>query len=941
MAGFINVPLLSTFNDAGIRKAQSQLGGLSAILNNIGRSALAATAGFASINSAVDFIGSSVTQARDAERNFAALGSVFGDLAPQMQDFANNANSIGLSNVDAAKASTFLGSVLKQAGFDMDTVAGQTQNLVGLASDLAITYGYDVSEALTGMTALFRGEYDPIEKFGVAMKQSEVNAVLAANGQDGLTGAARRNAEQMARLALLYQRTQDAQGAYARGAGTLFVEQTNLQTAMADMKQTLGEQLIPAFASVAQQMVPIVTNLGPSLRLIFEQVAIAVGTLAPYLPKIAAALTEVLTFVTGLFQAFNFLLPLITENLTEIIVFIATFKTINALIPIVEGLRVQLALMKLEIAGGAAATQLLGVNSKNATGGVAALAKSYAPLLAALAATVVLYSQIDGYQQAEEYYASSKSETGTSVRDPKARQFLDTKGTNTPGNKYGPVKKELTDAEKAIADAKKQTDEFMKSLEELLAKFAGAGEDIDKGSKEVKKTAADYIKSFYDGLSEETAKQRVRLQLEGKASKGLIDYILGSDNWMTVWTSIKKDLDKNLKSLESQFKNTAAGVAEMAAAKKEAADKAQELQDKLDALKESLNSAADGFRSIGKESNLGQFESETVTALQNIEDALKKAFNSKEITQSAYTELKNYATRETVVLRDIAKQRDAIAKKRSIVESVLSSLKSSFYSAANIATKLEAVTTQVTESSVQMIDGIQLTISSTRDVTAQTGDIVSNFATIVSKTKNFVAVLKQLKAQGLNAELFQQIVDAGVESGTATAEGILAGGPGTITELNNLFEELRIATGDAVDVTAGVMLEAGKDVTSSLLEGIKAEEYRLQELAQAMATSFADAFAAAVALAIQNIKLPQVGTTTVGAASMDMYDVAKALAPSAQDYFSTSEYINQARIAQRNNAPIQVTVNAGLGTDGTSVGEAIVNEILRYEKTSGAVFTQV
>jgi hypothetical protein len=41
--------------------------------------------------------------------------------------------------------------------------------------DLAATYGYDVQEALLGMTALFRGEYDPIEKFGVAMKQNEIN----------------------------------------------------------------------------------------------------------------------------------------------------------------------------------------------------------------------------------------------------------------------------------------------------------------------------------------------------------------------------------------------------------------------------------------------------------------------------------------------------------------------------------------------------------------------------------------------------------------------------------------------------------------------------------------------------------------------------------------------------------------------------------------------
>jgi TP901 family phage tail tape measure protein len=40
-------------------------------------------------------------------------------------------------------------------------------------------------------------------------------------------------------------------------------------------------------------------------------------------------------------------------------------------------------------------------------------------------------------------------------------------------------------------------------------------------------------------------------------------------------------------------------------------------------------------------------------------------------------------------------------------------------------------------------------------------------------------------------------------------------------------------------------------------------------------------------------------------------------------------------------APVfQITVNAGMGTDGTRVGELIVNEILRFERSSGKVFAR-
>jgi hypothetical protein len=35
-----------------------------------------------------------------------------------------------------------------------------------------------------------------------------------------------------------------------------------------------------------------------------------------------------------------------------------------------------------------------------------------------------------------------------------------------------------------------------------------------------------------------------------------------------------------------------------------------------------------------------------------------------------------------------------------------------------------------------------------------------------------------------------------------------------------------------------------------------------------------------------------------------------------------------------------INVNAGMGTDGNRVGELIVNEILRFERSSGRVFAR-
>jgi hypothetical protein len=199
------------------------------------------------------------------------LEKVFGTIAPVMKDFVENASSIGLSQSEAAKASTFLGSVLKQSGFAMTDVAKETENLVKLGVDLATLYGYDVQEALLGMTALFRGEYDPIEKFGVAMKQSEINAELAARGQDNLAGAARRNAEQTIRLELLYERAADALGSFDEQTNNLFVSQKVLGATFRDMQAAVGTALIPSITALNQELTNLVLKAEPVLIPMFER----------------------------------------------------------------------------------------------------------------------------------------------------------------------------------------------------------------------------------------------------------------------------------------------------------------------------------------------------------------------------------------------------------------------------------------------------------------------------------------------------------------------------------------------------------------------------------------------------------------------------------------------------------------------------------------------
>ncbi len=1051
MAGSLFIPLLSALNDTGIKQAQKQLGGLSSVIDRIGNTFKIASAGVIAYNAAqagLGFAKDSVIAARDLSRNFAALDSVFGPLSAKMQQFSQDSVKIGLSTVDAAKASTFLGSVLKQAGLNMDDVAGQTQNLVGLASDLATTYGYDVQEALTGMTALFRGEYDPIEKFGVAMKQSEVNAVLAANGQDKLTGAARRNAEQMARLALLYQRTQDAQGAFSEQSGSLFVEQKKLEATFKNIQAAIGEALIPVLSDLATQMVPIVTNLAPVMVTIFKELAgiIAIfGELLNPASENAKTLASVLSVLLAVFKA---LLSFIVKNAGALLAAATAFLAVrNAVVFVTTAMTAYRA----AAATAAVATTVLG--AAMAATPIGAIATAIGLLggayVFATIKTAELAAASDKGANKTKWFGKEAQDSvssifaaGDSVEKLAKRSVLAAIGLSEASREMDQFKKRSLQLGGTGGAA--PMDDFSKRLEELLKNFTGGGMDAAGAKTATAKVATDYIKGFYanladenrkqmarirlqnagasedliesivgsgegwnkvyqsiisggeaavakvqalfnttkaglaeieelagkpstaikdfyKGLEDEVAKQTARLKLKGMgASEGLIEYIVGSgEDWKKVYDSIVAGGVEAFNKLKDTFAGTATGAQEAADAMarvKEEQDRITaalaDFDDKAKTAKESFEAVLATVGKIGSVSvELGAFENEVVNAFAKVQDSIASSLDNKVITDEAAANLRAYADQELAVMQALGAKRDALAKKRSLVQALMDDVKQSFMTFASITGKLETASETVTQTSMQMINGLQVTVSKTFQVTKQTASVAENFKTMVDKARNFVSVLRQLKASGLNAELFKQIVDAGVESGTATAEGILAGGPAAVAEINGLFADLQDISGQAAELTAVVMYNDGVEVTGGFLNGLLSQEEAFRSAAATLASAFAttlntmvsNAIAAArAALAISlegdkpiwepEIKLPNNGidlavqapVTSETVPLVNMYDPSRYYKPG---------YSPSMLLGSGDDMPSQPIV---LQLDNKVVAEAM----LTYERTNGKIWAR-
>lgn len=324
MSLVLNVEILGEFKKLtqATKGAETQLGKLNKSTQKIGNSingTLAAIGVGFSLTAVIRGINDTLESASDLEQQFGALDSIFKDLAPSMQDFAMSLSPIGLSAADASRSMALLGSQLKGYGLPVDEAAKKTQELTLLAADLAATFGGTTYGAVESISALFRGEYDPIEKYGVAIKKSDVNARLAAQGLSELEGEALKQAEAQAALELLFLKTADAQGQAARESESYASQQAYLKAETENLKAEIGEALLPvmvelfkeirdnlpeikAFISQMIELIPIVVDLAMKTfeyKEIILQLTIALAAI-----KVAAALAAGLQGLGALNLAF-------------------------------------------------------------------------------------------------------------------------------------------------------------------------------------------------------------------------------------------------------------------------------------------------------------------------------------------------------------------------------------------------------------------------------------------------------------------------------------------------------------------------------------------------------------------------------------------------------------------------------------------------------------
>lgn len=235
---------------------EKDVSGFKSTASNIGKTIVGAIA----VDQIVQAGKAVVNAASDQEQALGAMQSVFKDYSDEMDAFGKTtAENLGISRSEFAQLSAVTGSMLKNAGVPLDEVASSTQSLTERAADMAAMFGGTVPDAMNAINSALKGERDPIEKYGVSLKETAVQAKAVEMGLVDAEGKATDYGKAMATQALIMEQSADAQGTFARESGTLAGQQAVLGAQFKDLQADIGTALLPVIVKLATILKDLVT----------------------------------------------------------------------------------------------------------------------------------------------------------------------------------------------------------------------------------------------------------------------------------------------------------------------------------------------------------------------------------------------------------------------------------------------------------------------------------------------------------------------------------------------------------------------------------------------------------------------------------------------------------------------------------------------------------
>jgi hypothetical protein len=249
----------------------------------------------------VAFSATVVRSAAEAEQAVGGTAAVFKDAAGEIDAFAStSAEKLGLTEQATRQFSSQIGSALKGYGFSVQEAADTSQELITKGSDLTALFGGTVPDAVTAMSAALRGEFDPLERYGVSLTASAVAAKAVSLGLAESKDQVDGHAKAVATLAIIEEQTADATGQFNRELSTAAGQMSVATAKVGDASDELGSRFLPLVTKGAGIVASLADGFGALPAPVQAAIAGMVGLVA-----LSGPLGKVKDSVGGLTESFK------------------------------------------------------------------------------------------------------------------------------------------------------------------------------------------------------------------------------------------------------------------------------------------------------------------------------------------------------------------------------------------------------------------------------------------------------------------------------------------------------------------------------------------------------------------------------------------------------------------------------------------------------------
>jgi hypothetical protein len=251
-------------NRQAVQAAQETSGSITnafgGMLKKVSFAAAAATVG----KTILEWGKAAVEAASDLQEVQNVVDVTFGSSASEIDSWAKNARTqFGLTETQAKKFASTIGATMKSSGLSGDEIVGMSEDLAGLAADMASFYNMDFETAFQKIRSGISGETEPLKQLGINMSVANLEAYALTQGITKAFDQMSQAEQTQLRYQYLMQATADAQGDFARTTDGYANSMRTLETALDTVKTKLGKPFLDVVAGATNVVSEFINQLFP------------------------------------------------------------------------------------------------------------------------------------------------------------------------------------------------------------------------------------------------------------------------------------------------------------------------------------------------------------------------------------------------------------------------------------------------------------------------------------------------------------------------------------------------------------------------------------------------------------------------------------------------------------------------------------------------------